>query len=87
MDPRMRKRDKGTEKWFEEIMSESFPKLSGEENRYPSQGSQRKMNPKISKPRYIISKLKTIKEDVKSSKRKTTSYVQYVPIKLSADIQ
>lgn len=46
MDPRMRKRDKGTEKWFEEIMSESFPKLSGEENRYPSQGSQRKDEPK-----------------------------------------
>ena len=59
-------------------MTESFPNLVKEKDT-PVQEVQRvpnKMNPKRLTPRYIIIKMEKVKDNLKSHKIKTVSYLQ-----------
>ena len=77
-------REKGIKNIFEEIVAENFPNLKKERDiqvlevhRVPN-----KMNPNRPTPRHVI-KMAKVKD--KGSKRKTKSYIQGNPVRLSAD--
>lgn len=72
-------------KIFEEIMAETFPNLRKQTNIQLQEAHKvtNKMNPKRTTPRHIIIKIVKVKnkENFKSSKRKTTYYIQGKPHK------
>ena len=65
---------------FEDIIAESFPNLGKETNIQvqETQRVQNRINPKRISPRYTAIKRANIKdkENIKSSKRKATSYIK-----------
>ena len=68
-----RKRRKGIENIFEEIMAENLSKLKHTDIKIQeAQRAPNKLNPNRPKPRYIIIKMAKVKgkEDSKGSKRK-----------------
>ena len=69
------------ENLFESVMKENLPNLAKEIDFQEVQEAQRipkKLDPRMTPPRYIIIKLPKIKdkENLKSSKRKGHSYLQ-----------
>ena len=73
-----RRREKGAENISEDITAENFPHL-GKETDIQVQEAQRVsdgINPKRVTPRHIVIKMAKIKENIKSSKGKATSYLQ-----------
>ena len=70
-------------------MKENFPNLVKEIDIHIQevQGVPKELDPKLTTPRHIGSKLPKVKgeENLKSSKRKAETYLRGVPIRLSAD--
>ena len=87
--PEGEKREEKNENLFEKIMMENFPNLVKvidiqvqKVHRIPN-----KMNPKRPTPRHIIIKMPKIKdkERILKAAREKQSYLQGVPLRLSAD--
>ena len=82
---------KGHEKILEEIIVENFPK-NGEGNSHPSPNnpeSPKQDKPKAKHPKThinLINKGQTQRENVKSSKRTTTSNTKRSPTRITADL-
>ena len=78
-------REKGKENIFEDITAENFPNLEKETDIQiqEAQTVTNRINPKIATPKYIVIKTENIKdkENIKSSKGKSTSYIQGNSIK------
>ena len=78
-------REKGKENIFEDIIAENFPNLEKETDIQiqEAQTVTNRINPKIATPKYIVIKTENIKdkENIKSSKGKSTSYIQGNSIK------
>lgn len=83
-----RRRDKGTESLFKEIMAENFPTLGKEKDiRHPDLRRSKMMNPKRPTPRHIIikvSKLKTRKIFKVAREKQPVMYMR-THIRLLAD--
>lgn len=71
-------RGKGTKCLPEEIRAETFPKLGNEKDSQvqEEQRDTTRMNPRKSTPRHRIIEVSTIKENLKSTKRKATNYIK-----------
>ena len=87
--PEGEERQKGPEKIFEEIITENFPNIV-EETFTQVQEVQRfpyRINPRRNMPRYILIKLRKIKDRENISKRKKNPQITYKGnlIRLSAD--
>ena len=77
----MSQKEKRTETLFEEITGENFPNLEKETDIQVqvARRASNRMHLKRPIPRHIISKVSTVKENLKSSKIRKTSYVQGNP--------
>ena len=86
------KREKGTEKIFQEIIAKNFPNM-GKEPLTQIQEAQRvpyKVNPRRNTPRHIIIKLTKIKgkeKILKAAREKKQITYKGTPIRLSAYLQ
>ena len=89
--PEEEEKKKGTEKIFEEIVVENFPKM-GKEIVYQVQEVQRlpyRITPRRNMPRHILIKLSKIKykeQILKSSREKQQITYKGIPIRLTADL-
>ena len=85
-----RRREKETEKIFQEIIAENFPNM-GKESLTQIQEAQRvpyKINPRRNTPRHILIKLTKIKDKekiLKAAREKKQVTYKGTPIRLSAD--
>ena len=84
-----RRREKGSEKIFEEIIAENFPNMGKEivNQVQEAQGVTGRINPKRNTPRYTVIKLTKIKDRDKILKetREKRQIYKGTPIRLSAD--
>ena len=73
-------REKGEENIFEDIIAENFPNLGKETDIHiqEAQTVTNRINPKIASSKYIVIKIAKIKdkENINSSKGKSTGYIQ-----------
>ena len=89
--PEEEEKRKGSEKIFEEIIVENFPKM-GKEIANQVQEAQRvpyRINPRKNMPRYILLKLSKIKykeKILKASREKQQITYKGIPIRLTADL-
>ena len=76
-------REKGEENIFEDIIAENFPNLEKDIQIQEAQTVTNRTNPKIATSKYIVIKMAKIKdkENIKSCKGKSTSYIQGNSIK------
>lgn len=77
MDPRMRS-EKGTENLFEKIIAENAPSMEMEMDTQDQEARvQNKLNKERLSPSLTITKMAKLQmENLKSGKRKATSYIQ-----------
>lgn len=80
----LRRREKGPERLFEEIMTENISNLIKDMN-INIQEMNYKKNSKRPTLTHIKIRMLKAKEILQSSKKKVTHHIQWIPIRLSAD--